>query len=95
MHRLRHIRVVKLLGIIIEDENYSLVMEFMEKGNLMHVLKAEVGGTFQQSVLMCQVMATLGALFVAFCLEILFQDLESPLFFVLFLFLGGGWRLLI
>lgn len=89
MHRLRHIRVVKLLGIIIEDGNYSLVMEFMEKGNLMHVLKAEVGGAFQQSVLMCQVMATLGALLVAFCLGILFQDLDSPLFFVLFLFLGG------
>ncbi|XP_041488528.1 receptor-interacting serine/threonine-protein kinase 1 isoform X2 [Microtus oregoni] len=42
MHRLRHSRVVKLLGIIIEDGNYSLVMEFMEKGNLMHVLKAEI-----------------------------------------------------
>lgn len=51
MHRLRHSRVVKLLGIIIEDGNYSLVIEFMEKGNLMHVLKAEVGGTFQQSVI--------------------------------------------
>ncbi|KAK7802296.1 hypothetical protein U0070_012818 [Myodes glareolus] len=59
MHRLRHIRVVKLLGIIIEDGNYSLVMEFMEKGNLMHVLKAEVGGAFQQSVLMCQVSVPL------------------------------------
>ncbi|CAH6802871.1 receptor-interacting serine/threonine-protein kinase 1 [Phodopus roborovskii] len=42
MHRLRHSRVVKLLGIIIEEGNYSLVMEFMEKGNLMHVLKAEI-----------------------------------------------------
>ncbi|XP_027621396.1 receptor-interacting serine/threonine-protein kinase 1 isoform X2 [Tupaia chinensis] len=42
MHRLRHSRVVKLLGIIMEDGNYSLVMEYMEKGNLMHVLKAEV-----------------------------------------------------
>ncbi|XP_048204484.1 receptor-interacting serine/threonine-protein kinase 1 isoform X2 [Perognathus longimembris pacificus] len=42
MHRLNHIRVVKLLGIIIEERNYSLVMEFMEKGNLMHVLKAQV-----------------------------------------------------
>lgn len=42
MHRLRHSRVVKLLGVIIEEGNYSLVMEFMEKGNLMHVLKAEV-----------------------------------------------------
>ncbi|KAL1784833.1 Receptor-interacting serine serine/threonine-protein kinase 1 [Sigmodon hispidus] len=42
MHRLRHSRVVKLLGIIIEEGNYSLVMEFMENGNLMHVLKAEI-----------------------------------------------------
>lgn len=44
MHRLRHQRVVKLLGIIMEDGNYALVMEYMEKGNLMHVLQAEVGG---------------------------------------------------
>nr|XP_012623870.1 receptor-interacting serine/threonine-protein kinase 1 [Microcebus murinus]XP_012623872.1 receptor-interacting serine/threonine-protein kinase 1 [Microcebus murinus]XP_012623873.1 receptor-interacting serine/threonine-protein kinase 1 [Microcebus murinus]XP_012623874.1 receptor-interacting serine/threonine-protein kinase 1 [Microcebus murinus]XP_012623875.1 receptor-interacting serine/threonine-protein kinase 1 [Microcebus murinus]XP_012623877.1 receptor-interacting serine/threonine-protein len=42
MNRLRHSRVVKLLGIIIEEGNYSLVMEYMEKGNLMHVLKAEI-----------------------------------------------------
>lgn len=42
MHKLRHQRVVKLLGIIIEEGNYSLVMEYMEKGNLMHVLKTEV-----------------------------------------------------
>lgn len=42
MHRLRHNRVVKLLGVIMEEGNYSLVMEYMEKGNLMHVLKAEV-----------------------------------------------------
>lgn len=42
MHRLRHERVVKLLGIIIEEGNYCLVMEYMEKGNLMHVLKAEI-----------------------------------------------------
>uniref|UniRef100_A0A2K6U0S7 Receptor-interacting serine/threonine-protein kinase 1 n=1 Tax=Saimiri boliviensis boliviensis TaxID=39432 RepID=A0A2K6U0S7_SAIBB len=42
MNRLRHSRVVKLLGVIIEEGNYSLVMEYMEKGNLMHVLKAEV-----------------------------------------------------
>ncbi|KAM6186359.1 receptor-interacting serine/threonine-protein kinase 1 [Rhynchocyon petersi] len=41
MHRLNHSRVVKLLGVIIEDGNYSLVMEYMEKGNLMRVLKAE------------------------------------------------------
>ncbi|XP_027458563.1 receptor-interacting serine/threonine-protein kinase 1 isoform X3 [Zalophus californianus] len=42
MHRLRHNRVVKLLGVIMEEGSYSLVMEYMEKGNLMHVLKAEV-----------------------------------------------------
>ncbi|XP_058589151.1 receptor-interacting serine/threonine-protein kinase 1 isoform X1 [Neofelis nebulosa] len=42
MHRLRHNRVVKLLGVILEEGNYSLVMEYMEKGNLMHVLKAEI-----------------------------------------------------
>lgn len=42
MHRLRHERVVKLLGIILEEGNYSLVMEYMEKGSLMHVLKAEI-----------------------------------------------------
>ncbi|KAM9233109.1 receptor-interacting serine/threonine-protein kinase 1 isoform 2-T4 [Dugong dugon] len=42
MHRLNHNRVVKLLGVIIEDGNYSLVMEYMEKGNLMQVLKGEV-----------------------------------------------------
>ncbi|KAM7099557.1 receptor-interacting serine/threonine-protein kinase 1 isoform 1-T3 [Molossus nigricans] len=41
MHKLRHERVVKLLGIIMEEGNYSLVMEYMEKGNLMHVLKAK------------------------------------------------------
>lgn len=41
MHRLRHSRVVKLLGIIIEEGNYSLVMEYMEHGNLMHVLKTK------------------------------------------------------
>ncbi|KAF3815270.1 hypothetical protein GH733_016652 [Mirounga leonina] len=42
MHRLRHNRVVKLLGVIMEEGSYSLVMEYMEKGNLMHVLKAEI-----------------------------------------------------
>ncbi|XP_054447944.1 receptor-interacting serine/threonine-protein kinase 1 [Pteronotus mesoamericanus] len=42
MHRLKHERVIKLLGIIIEEGNYCLVMEYMEKGNLMHVLKAEI-----------------------------------------------------
>ncbi|XP_008067688.1 receptor-interacting serine/threonine-protein kinase 1 [Carlito syrichta] len=42
MNRLRHSRVVQLLGIIIEEGNYSLVMEYMEKGNLMRVLKDEI-----------------------------------------------------
>ncbi|XP_037374461.2 receptor-interacting serine/threonine-protein kinase 1, partial [Talpa occidentalis] len=40
MRRLRHSRVVELLGVIMEEGNYCLVMEFMEKGNLMHVLQA-------------------------------------------------------
>nr|XP_033790737.1 receptor-interacting serine/threonine-protein kinase 1 isoform X2 [Geotrypetes seraphini] len=39
MHRLDHRRVVKLLGLILEDGNYSLVMEYMKKGNLMNVLQ--------------------------------------------------------
>ncbi|XP_043818508.1 receptor-interacting serine/threonine-protein kinase 1 [Dromiciops gliroides] len=39
MHKLKHNRVVKFLGFILEDGNYSLVMEYMEKGNLMKVLK--------------------------------------------------------
>lgn len=42
MHRLSHNRVVKLLGIIIEEGNFSLVMEYMEKGNLMQVLQAKI-----------------------------------------------------
>lgn len=43
MHRLQHIRVVRLLGVIMEEGHYSLVMEYMKKGSLMHVLKAQVG----------------------------------------------------
>lgn len=39
MRKLSHDRVVKLLGIILEDGNYSLVMEYVHKGNLMKVLK--------------------------------------------------------
>ncbi|KAM8966965.1 receptor-interacting serine/threonine-protein kinase 1 [Pelodytes ibericus] len=39
MHRLNHERVVKLLGIVLEMENYSLVIEYMQKGNLLAVLK--------------------------------------------------------
>ncbi|XP_076999539.1 receptor-interacting serine/threonine-protein kinase 1 isoform X2 [Tamandua tetradactyla] len=42
MHRLKHSRVVKLLGFIMEDGIYSLVMEYMERGNLMQVLKGEI-----------------------------------------------------
>ncbi|KAM4686851.1 receptor-interacting serine/threonine-protein kinase 1 isoform 1-T2 [Amazona ochrocephala] len=39
MHRLQHERVVKLLGIILEDGNYSLVMEYVQRGNVMKVLQ--------------------------------------------------------
>ncbi|XP_077209182.1 receptor-interacting serine/threonine-protein kinase 1 [Paroedura picta] len=39
MQKLNHDRVVKLLGVILEDGNYSLVMEYVHKGNLMRVLK--------------------------------------------------------
>lgn len=42
MHRLQHCRVVRLLGIIMEEGHYSLVMEYMKKGSLMHVLKAQI-----------------------------------------------------
>ncbi|EHB09759.1 Receptor-interacting serine/threonine-protein kinase 1 [Heterocephalus glaber] len=42
MHRLSHSRVMRLLGVIIEEGNYSLVMEYMEKGNLMQVLRAQI-----------------------------------------------------
>ncbi|NXS52499.1 RIPK1 kinase, partial [Brachypteracias leptosomus] len=39
MHKLQHDRVVKLLGIILEDGNYSLVMEYVDRGNMMKVLQ--------------------------------------------------------
>ncbi|NXM06889.1 RIPK1 kinase, partial [Tyrannus savana] len=39
MRRLQHDRVVKLLGIILEDGNYSLVMEYVDRGNMMKVLQ--------------------------------------------------------
>ncbi|XP_004628516.1 receptor-interacting serine/threonine-protein kinase 1 [Octodon degus] len=42
MHQLRHRHVVRLLGIIMEEGNYALVMEFVEKGSLMHMLKAQI-----------------------------------------------------
>ncbi|XP_051871565.1 receptor-interacting serine/threonine-protein kinase 1 [Pristis pectinata] len=40
MHKLNHDRVIKLIGVILEDGNYSLVMEFMENGNLLQLLKS-------------------------------------------------------
>ncbi|XP_063307848.1 receptor-interacting serine/threonine-protein kinase 1 [Pelobates fuscus] len=39
MRQLNHERIVKLLGVILENENYSLVIEYMQKGNLLSVLK--------------------------------------------------------
>ncbi|XP_010218890.1 PREDICTED: receptor-interacting serine/threonine-protein kinase 1-like, partial [Tinamus guttatus] len=39
MRKLQHDRVVKLLGIILEDGNYSLVMEYVNRGNLMKALQ--------------------------------------------------------
>ncbi|KYO35487.1 receptor-interacting serine/threonine-protein kinase 1 [Alligator mississippiensis] len=39
MRKLKHDRVVKLLGVILEDGNYSLVMEYVHRGSLMHMLK--------------------------------------------------------
>ncbi|OXB60551.1 hypothetical protein ASZ78_006135 [Callipepla squamata] len=39
MRTLRHDRVVKLLGVILEDGNYSLVMEYVRRGNMMKVLQ--------------------------------------------------------
>ncbi|NWW49918.1 RIPK1 kinase, partial [Pedionomus torquatus] len=39
MHKLQHDRVVKLLGIVLEDGNYSLVMEYVDRGNMMKVLQ--------------------------------------------------------
>lgn len=42
MSRLNHPRVVKLLGIILEDGDYSLVMELIPKGNLLSMLEAVI-----------------------------------------------------
>ncbi|OCT74451.1 receptor-interacting serine/threonine-protein kinase 1 [Xenopus laevis] len=43
MHMLKNDRVVKLLGLILENGNYSLVMEYIRNGNLLTVLeKVEV-----------------------------------------------------
>ncbi|XP_036374202.1 receptor-interacting serine/threonine-protein kinase 1-like [Megalops cyprinoides] len=38
LHSLNHNRIVKLLGVVLEDGNYSLVMEFIPKGNLLSML---------------------------------------------------------
>lgn len=39
MTRLNHERVVKLLGVILEDGDYSLVLELIPKGNLLAMLE--------------------------------------------------------
>ncbi|XP_056149729.1 receptor-interacting serine/threonine-protein kinase 1 isoform X2 [Lampris incognitus] len=39
MTRLNHERVVRLLGVIMEDGDYSLVMELIPKGNLLAMLE--------------------------------------------------------
>lgn len=39
MASLNHERVVKLLGVIMEDRNCSLVMEFIPRGNLLVMLE--------------------------------------------------------
>ncbi|XP_027032854.1 receptor-interacting serine/threonine-protein kinase 1 isoform X1 [Tachysurus fulvidraco] len=39
MKRLNHERVVKLLGVILEERDYSLVMELIPKGNLLVMLQ--------------------------------------------------------
>ncbi|MCI4377074.1 hypothetical protein PGIGA_G00199290 [Pangasianodon gigas] len=39
MSKLKHERVVKLLGVILEDRDYSLVMELIPKGNLLAMLQ--------------------------------------------------------
>ncbi|GCC37261.1 hypothetical protein chiPu_0015763, partial [Chiloscyllium punctatum] len=40
MNELNHDRIIKLIGVILEDGNYSLVMEFMENGNLLQLLQS-------------------------------------------------------
>ncbi|KAJ8272636.1 hypothetical protein GJAV_G00091610 [Gymnothorax javanicus] len=42
MKKLNHERIVKLLGVILENGAYSLVMELIPKGNLLSLLKAPV-----------------------------------------------------
>lgn len=43
MASLNHERVVKLLGVIMEDRDYSLVMELMPRGNLLVMLETVSG----------------------------------------------------
>lgn len=45
MSRLNHQRVVKLLGVILEDGDYSLVMELIPKGNLLTMLETVIKGS--------------------------------------------------
>lgn len=62
MRRLSHSRVVKLLGAVIEDGNYCLVMEYMEKGNLLHVLQAQVEmplGSSRIEMISCELLCGL------------------------------------
>uniref|UniRef100_A0A8C4RGB9 Receptor (TNFRSF)-interacting serine-threonine kinase 1, like n=1 Tax=Erpetoichthys calabaricus TaxID=27687 RepID=A0A8C4RGB9_ERPCA len=40
MKKLNHERVVKLLGVVLEEGNYSLVMEYLPKGNLLKMLQS-------------------------------------------------------
>ncbi|XP_059508386.1 receptor-interacting serine/threonine-protein kinase 1 [Stegostoma tigrinum] len=40
MNKLNHDRIIKLIGVILEDGNYSLVMELMENGNLLQLLQS-------------------------------------------------------
>uniref|UniRef100_A0A8D0LBD5 Receptor interacting serine/threonine kinase 1 n=1 Tax=Sphenodon punctatus TaxID=8508 RepID=A0A8D0LBD5_SPHPU len=52
MHSLKHDHVVKLLGIILEDGNYSLVLEYAHKWNLMAVLKTTVPSSVKGRVIL-------------------------------------------
>uniref|UniRef100_A0A672L631 receptor protein-tyrosine kinase n=1 Tax=Sinocyclocheilus grahami TaxID=75366 RepID=A0A672L631_SINGR len=48
MSRLSHQRVVKLLGVILEDGDYSLVMELIPKGNLLTMLETVTGEIYMK-----------------------------------------------
>lgn len=45
MASLKHERVVKLLGVIMEDKDCSLVMELLPRGNLLVMLQTVSGST--------------------------------------------------